>query len=516
VATLLHGKFVRLLTATIAVLAVFGVLAAVGPLQAASASGPESLFSISISGTDGTAYFTPGHARVNVTQTWNVSSPGNYEAIQVSVDAGGGNIYNFFFAMPNGSGRRFAVGYYPWAENYPGIVAKGRPGIAVLGGPDPTCGTNSGSFEVRDIHRAGLEITRMSIVFTRWCEDGNVDIGQVQFGYPATAYNVSPKVVDWPWSTLYPGKAAPEAHPVNVRLTSSKTVTAGTPKVTGPDAADFPVLKQNCTGKLTKTGCAVWLGFTPKKAGPRHATLVVPTSAGSASVSLDGLGGIGTSTWTVTTDWPGTPDNFSMPSVSAGDPYSVISQGDGTNLWTAEFATHNARKLQPGTTYHYSSAVSPPFSMSIENGDAGCELNSGSVKIIDLATAGPDDQLARMDALLTASCKSSVPYSVTARMRFHERTDRTAPGPVKGLKAVRKGSQITLTWTKPAAADLAGIIVCWYPASSAPGIWSAGGTAYLGTGTSARFTTASTHVSIAAWTYDKTGNVSTRSVVHLS
>lgn len=220
-----------------------------GPLQAASAGGPESEFSISISGTDGTAYFTPGHAQaqVNVTQTWNASSPGNYEAIQVSASAGSTS-YFFNFAMPYGSGKRFAVGYYPWAEQYPGIVGRGGPGISVLGGPDPTCGTNSGSFEVRDIARSGPEITRMSIVFTRWCADGNVDIGQLQFGYPATAYNVSPKVVDWPWSTVYPGHAAPENHPVNVRLTTAKTVTVGKPEVTGPDAADFPIRAQNCTG----------------------------------------------------------------------------------------------------------------------------------------------------------------------------------------------------------------------------------------------------------------------------
>lgn len=493
------------------------MLAVVTPFQKASASGPESQFAISISGTDDNAYFVPdGHAQVNVTQTWNVSSPGNYEGIQVFVSSGS-KLYYFNFATRYGSGKRFAVGYYPWAQNYPGILRQGRPGISVLGGPDPTCGTQHGSFEVRDIGRSGLEITRMSIVFTRWCEDGQVDTGHVQFGYPATTYNVSPRVVTWPWSTVYPGNRAPEDHAVNVRLTSSKTVTVSQPKVTGADAADFPIDQQNCGGKkLTTAGCVIWVGFTPKKPGPRHATLVVPTSAGSTSISLNGLGGIGTSTWTVSTDWSGTPPNFSMPSISAGDPYSVISQGDGTNLWTADFATHNGKPLQPGTTYNYSSAISPPFSMSIAQGDAGCELSSGSVKVNDLATVGPDHQLARMNAVLTASCKSSVPFSVTATMRFHETTDLTAPGPVKGLKAVRKGSQIILTWTKPAAPDLAGIIICWYAGASAPSIWSSGNTAYVGTGTSASFTTTSKSVSITAWAYDKTGNISTGSLIHVS
>jgi hypothetical protein len=119
--------------------------------------------------------------------------------------------------------------------------------------------------------------------------------------------------------------------------------------------------------------------------------------------------------------------------------------------------------------------------------------------------------------VLKASCQSSVPYSVTATMRFHETADRTPPGPVKGLKAVRRGSQITLTWTKPAAADLAGIVICWSAAPNAPSVWSAGNTAYLGTGTSARFIAPSTQrVSISAWTYDTTGNISTPSIIHLS
>lgn len=502
-------RYVPLLVAALAVLAV------IVPFRAAHASGPESQFSISISGTDGSAFFVPRNAQVNVTQTWNASSPGNYEAIQVYVNSGG-SVYYFNFATGYGSGKRFAVGYYPWAQQYPGIRGEDRPGISILGGNVP-CGSNSGSFEVRDIGRSGLEITRLWIVFTRTCEDGAVDIGEVRFGYPPTTYGVSPRVLDWPWSTVYPGRAAPDDHPVHVWLTSAKSVTAYQPKVTGQDAADFPIRKQNCTGKLTTAGCIVWVGFTPKKPGPRHATLVVPTSAGSTTVSLNGLGGVGTSDWTVSTNWPGTPSHLVMPSVSAGTPYSIISQADGTSLlWTAEFATHNGQPLRPGTTYTYQSGVSPPFTMSIAQGDAGCELNSGSVTVNDLATVGPDHQLARMNAVLKATCQSSTPYSVTATMRFHEAADLTPPGPVTRLKAARKGSEITLTWAKPAAADLAGIIVCWYHAPSAPGVWSTGSTAYLGTGTAARFTGPSTGpVSISIWTFDTTGNISTASVVHL-
>jgi hypothetical protein len=511
VGILLRSKLVRLLAAVVAVLAV------VVPLQMAHASGPESQFSIGITGTDGSAFFLPGHnAQVNVTQTWNVSSPGNFEAVQVYVSAGSSS-YDFNFATPYGSGRRFAVGYYPWAQNWPGILAKGRPGISVSPVSNNPCGASSGSFEVRDIARSGLEITRLWIVFTRWCEDGGVDIGEVRLGYPATTYNVAPRVVTWPWSTVYPGQAAPEAHAVNVRLTSAKAVTVYPAKVTGAEAADFPILKQNCTGRLTTGGCTVWVGFTPKARGPRHAMLVVPTSAGSTPVSLNGLGAIGTSDWNVSTTWPGTPSQFTMPSVSDGNPYSIISQADGPSLlWTAMFASQNGQQLRPGTTYTYQPGVSQPFTMSIAQGDAGCELNTGSVTVNDLATVGPDHQLARMNAVLKATCKSSVPYSVTTTMRFHETTDRTPPGQVTNLQAARNGNAISLTWTKPTAADLAGIIICWQPTPTAPAIWTTGNTAYLGKGTSARFTAPPTKpVSISIWTYDTTGNIARAKVLRL-
>ena len=95
----------------------------------------------------------------------------------------------------------------------------------------------------------------------------------------------------------------------------------------------------------------------------------------------------------------------------------------------------------PGTTYTYQNVVpAPPFTMSIAQGDGGCELNSGSVTVNDLATVGPDHLLSRLDALLKAICQSSVPYWVTVRMRFHEAADLTPPGPVTGLQLTRSGS----------------------------------------------------------------------------
>ena len=506
-----------------------GLAVAVGVLlpgsQAAYASsGPVAGLSFSISGADGTAYLRTGNATAWMQQTWNQGTRGDYEQLDVTITGRSPNTsYDLAFATPNGSNKHLADGYYPWAQDALGQLSRGRPGIHVQGGPYP-CGTNSGSFEVRDIRRVHGVITRLWVVFTRYCDSygsSQADIGELKFGYPRTAYAVSPGEVAWPWTTVYPGNAA-EDHPVHLRLTSSKTVTARRPSVTGKDAADFPIRRQNCSGRLTARGCTVWVGFTPKARGPRHAQLIVPTSAGTATVSLDGLGAVGTSDWTVDTNWPGTPTHEVIPSVSAGNAYDVTSEGfqpipgtQNATLWTAMFG--HTQGLKPGTTYTYQNVVpAPPFSMSISQGDGACELTSGSVTVYDLATVGPDHLLSRLDALLKASCQSSVPYSVTARMRFHEAADLTPPGPVTGLKAVRRGNRVTLRWTKPSAADLAGVVIRWYSSTKAPGAWFTGSFAYQGTGTTASFRAPATQpVSVSAWAYDTTGNVSAARSVHI-
>lgn len=506
----------RLLSVTLAV-ATGALVASAVPAQGAHAqSTGQSFFSVSVTGTAGSQFFSPRNASVNLTQTWNRDSYGTYEEIHVGVATkSGGSQYSFDFATPNGSGQRFATRFYRWAQQYP-FNAQGRPGISVQGN-QPGCGNQTGNFEVRSIHRSGLRITRLWLVWERWCSPNWVEYGELRLGYPKPTYNVSPRVVVWPWSTIYPGDAAP-AVPVRVRLTSSKTVTASQPSVSGTDAGDFPIRKQNCTGKLTASGCTVWVGFAPKAPGPRHAKLIVLTSAGRTSVSLDGTGGLGTSSWTVNLSRSNPPqtEHYAMSSASVGNPYEIQTQAfqpqsDGTYLlWNADFGLHNGSKWQAGTTYSYASSQNP-FSMSIAQGDAGCEINSGSVTLNDVAYTGPDHDLARMDAKFYAACQSSDPYTISARMLFHARSDITAPGRVTSLKAVRKGGRVALTWTKPAASDLAGIIVRWYSAKRAPSVWWAGNTAHFAVGSSTSFAASATRpVAVSVWAYDKTGNVSAK------
>jgi hypothetical protein len=98
-----------------------------------------------------------------------------------------------------------------------------------------------------------------------------------------------------------------------------------------------------------------------------------------------------------------------------------------------------------------------------------------------------------------------------AGCRFQDRDDQTAPGPVTGVGAARDGGQVVLRWTNPVAADLAGVIVRWYPGPVAPGAPDVGKAAYLGAGSSVRFAAPSARpVATSVWAYARTGNLSSQ------
>jgi hypothetical protein len=70
---------------------------------------------------------------------------------------------------------------------------------------------------------------------------------------------------------------------------------------------------------------------------------------------------------------------------------------------------------------------------------------------------------------------------------------------------------VVLRWTNRVAADLAGVIVRWYPGPVAPGAPDVGKAAYLGAGSTVRFAAPSARpVAASVWAYDRTGNLSSQ------
>jgi hypothetical protein len=189
-------------------------------------------------------------------------------------------------------------------------------------------------------------------------------------------------------------------------------------------------------------------------------------------------------------------------------PYELGSQAYGADgiLWDAFFDLAGNDTFTEGR-YAYNpdgTGLQPRLS----RGNDGCELDRATIDIADLAFTGPDSRLALLDLDMEVHCRASYGHTVRGRIRFQDRDDQTAPAPVTGVSAVRDGGQVTLRWTNPAAADLAGVIVRWYPGRIAPGAPDVGNAVYFATGSTIRFAAPRTSpIAVSIWTYDRTGNV---------
>jgi hypothetical protein len=497
------------LAVTVAALLVAVAGLAVVSASRASARPIEENFSITVAGTFGDQLYTPANAWISVNQSNQVEQ----QVLQISVMGFDGTPQLFLdFGSRAGSRQNLAVGYYGHAQRYP-FMQPGRPGISLS--PLGFCHDQTGNFEVRDIRFDGPAITRIWITYQRFCNlvqpaDIEPAFGEVRLGYPVTAYDASPRVVRWPDGTEV-GRSSSDV-PVRLRRTSTGAVDVTSVSVTGRHASDFPIRQNGCAGALGTEGCTIRVGFAPRGPGPRHAKLRVATTAGTTSVSLDGAGAVGRSDWVVDVDYedPSVPnEHLELPySFSWGVPYELGSQAFGADgiVWDAFFDLAGNETFAEGR-YAYD-PDGTGLQMRLARGTGGCEIDRAVIDIADLAFTGPDQRLALLDLAMEVHCRASYGHTVRGRIRFQDRNDQTAPGQVAGVSAVRDGGSVTLRWTNPAAADLAGVIVRWYLGRIAPGAPDAGTAVYFRTGNTVRFAAPRTSpIAVSIWTYDRTGNV---------
>jgi hypothetical protein len=194
----MRSNRVRVATLTALLVAV----AAVGVVSAgrAAARPIEENFSISVAGTFGDQLFTPANSWISVNQSNQVEQ----QVLSVSVLGFDGTpLMSFDFSSRDSSRQNLAVGYYGNAQRYP-FTDPGRPGISIS--PLGFCSDQTGNFEVREIRFDGPAITRIWITYQRYCNlvqpaDIQPAFGEVRLGYPATAYDTSPRVARWPEGT---------------------------------------------------------------------------------------------------------------------------------------------------------------------------------------------------------------------------------------------------------------------------------------------------------------------------
>lgn len=423
---------------------------------------------------------------------------------------------DFTFASRDSSNQYLKVRYYGDAQRY-AFTDPGRPGIDItsLG----FCSDQRGNFEVREIVRDGPRITRVWITYQRYCNnalpaDIRPSFGEIRLGYPKTSYDVSPRVVRWPSGT-YPKLSSYDV-PVTVFPTGSTPVTVNSVSVDGPTPSSFPIRRHNCTGVLSSAGCVVWIGFAPPSPGPRYARLVVATSAGTTAVTLDGAGALGTSDWDLGVDYADatrTDEHLGMPyAFSWGSPYTISSQAvesDG-GLWQADFALPAGATFAQGGHYVWK-ADGTGLRVSLSRGNEGCEVDGATMDIANLAYTGPDKRLSLLDLTMSVHCRSSSPYTVSGRIRFHDRSDLRGPSGVSNVVALRSGGYVNLSWTNPSSTDFARTIVRSYVGYIAPDVPDAASLARYGIVNTVRIPAPSGKpIAISMWTYDTSGNVGPR------
>lgn len=187
--------------------------------------------------------------------------------------------------------------------------------------------------------------------------------------------------------------------PVNI-VATGRGVAIADVMIAGRHHSDYRVRVDTCTGVTLPSGefCQVLVRFTPSKAGPRTAVLVVKDADGVAQrVRLDGLGIGGTTSITLLSDagdWVGGGrDDFYDPSnatITVSGNWGLVSgridSNDG-DWWSFDFEAPNDDVLAPGTTF---SATRFPFNgtgagMDFTGNGRGCNEITGTFTVNDIA-----------------------------------------------------------------------------------------------------------------------------------
>jgi hypothetical protein len=475
-------------------------------------------YSVTIAGGHGDLEFHPGNSVVGMSHSDNAT---HYE-LRVSIeDRVGDNSMTFTFATRKGQHEDFEVGYYGWAQGWP-FNDEGRPAIHLS--PLGFCSSQFGDFEIRDIRREGTRITAIWITFQRYCGDayawsGTPAFGEIRIGYPVEEQQVTPQVVRWPGEKP-PGFASYDV-PVHVRPPAGSDGEIGV-AVVGGHAGDFPIRENGCGGAVGPEGCVVHVGFEPRAAGPRHASLQVTTPAGTSEVALDATGALGRTEWVLDIDYedPSRPDEHvvSPYTGTVGEPYELRSSAvdDEGLVWSLQVYNSPPAPFVAGQEYVWAPYDASGLRLSLSHGNAACEVDRGTVRIDDVGFRGPDERVAWLDLHMDVHCNAAYGHTVRGWIRYQDRDDVTPPPPVTGASASRDGDRVTLDWTNPGVGDPAGVILRAYLGDVAAGVPTTGRFVYDGDADTTTFTAPAGPLTVSIWTYDDTGNVGDPTTVQVA
>jgi hypothetical protein len=399
------------------------------------------------------------------------------------------------------------------------------------------CNTVSGILDVLDIQIQQGVLQRLWIRFEQHCGGDYPSpvalFGEIRIGMdPADAPMIAPTIVGWP--DAYPNSWW---HPVpSLRVlgpaTGNDTVTHVA--VGGPHRKQFKIMDDRCTGVTVSrsTPCDVDMRFNPDGGGPKYARLEVGMASGRTLYSMLQGRGIGgrTSVDFESDDGDylglgGTfhydPSNSLITMQSAnGNRVSGAATywnetNDGPEFWGGGFGANFGETLVPGTTYDNATPSGNPYLEWTGQGRS-CQTLFGKFTVEKLKLGSA--RTATVEYLkiqFEESCGSWNPAGLRGTIRYRlPHGDQSRPAAVEGLRAIRRGDEIVLTWTKPADDDLAAVVVRRIRGEDAPRGPLSGIHVYAGLGS--KTTVDSPFVqSFSVYTLDTAGNVGPRRMIHV-
>lgn len=275
--------------------------------------------------------------------------------------------------------------------------------------------SGTGTFDIRELEFGpGETITRLHLVFVLGC--GNRDIaafGEVRVGLdpPSAATRVQARTIRWPLiERERPGTAVPV-----VVSQETGSATAGTASLSGPHAAAFKIVDDECAGRTLTAGqdCLVWVQPDPASAGPRVADLQIQVGGTALSTRLEAERIAGRTRilirqrdhdWvTAGLDWWLDPSDseFLLRSWATGQlRITATPLDEGPEHWDFRIQRFGGVALAAGTTYDITPALG-----SLIASNTGYECEMGGTLTVHEIEAGINERIERFSATMLLTCK---------------------------------------------------------------------------------------------------------------
>jgi hypothetical protein len=472
-------------------------------------------------------YIGQGADRLFTRALGSVSLSGDVSTIGVSVSGGtSGDAFDLAFAAP--AGTHLKPGTYLGAQRLP-FQTSGHPGIDVSG-DGRGCNEIEGRFDVRDITKnAAGEVTRLWVLYEQHCEGAHAALfGEVMVNVqqPVGPFFAASSNVWFP--DTYRGVHSAVV-PVNIVATGVGTAIAEV-TIAGRHHDDYEIRVDTCSGVALPPGdiCQVLVRFTPSKAGPRTAVLIVRDGDGLARrIRLDGLGIGGTTSITLESDAGdyigGGHDETYLPSnsiITVSGNWRRVSGGINStegDWWSFDFEAPDDDVLAPGTTFD---ATRFPFNgtgagMDFTGNGRGCNEITGTFTVNDFSP-GVESTVRYLSLDFEQHCEGLTP-ALHGEIRYRmPGADRTAPAAPTGLSVSRNaaGTGAHISWTNPAS-GFAYVVVRYSLGGVAPILPTTQFAAYAGSGVSVSVwgLRPGRRISISVFAVDGAGNVGPRARV---